>query len=186
MGDEPVVIMAVTAVRKVARDDTDSPDDELDGPLPDLGESRVEIAIGGGVDALLVPVPTAVVVPGEQHLSAVEHTRDGKGLVDAPHREVAEHDHLVLRRHRAVPAFDERVVHLVGIAERSAAVVDDVAMAEVKIGREVAGHDSKLRRSPSARSVDFSRAGDLRVRRRRWCRRCEDRRRSQQPCRAIL
>ena len=131
--------MAVTAVRKVARDDTDSPDDELDGPLPDLGESRVEIAIGGGVDALLVPVPTAVVVPGEQHLSAVEHTGDGKGLVDAPHREVAEHDHLVLRRHRAVPAFDERVVHLVGIAERPAAVLDDVAMAEVKIGGEIAG-----------------------------------------------
>ena len=142
--DEPVVVVTVTAVRKVAGNNMDSADIKLDGPLPDLVEARGEIALGGGVDALLVPVPTTVVVPCQQHLTAIEHTRDGERLVDAAHREVAKHDHLVVRRHGAVPTFDERVVHMTDIAKRPSAVVDDVAMAEVKIGGEVADHEPSL------------------------------------------
>ena len=56
----------------------------------------------------------------------------------------AEHYHFVVPRDRDVPTLDERFVHLLGVTEGSAAVVDDVGMAEVQIGREVASHGTRI------------------------------------------
>ena len=144
VGNVPIVVLAVAAVREVAGEDPRTTDGEIDRALPDLVESCGEATVGRGLGARLVSEPATVVVPGEQHLPAVEHTSDRKGLVGAAHREVAENDHLVRRRHRGVPAFDERGVHLLRVKEGSAAVVDDVAMAEVEIGCEVASHDHRI------------------------------------------
>lgn len=61
-----------------------------------------------------------------------------------------KHVHLLRLANGAIPPLDERVVHLLGIRKRPAGVVDDVAMAEMKIGREVSGHGLTGRRSSSA------------------------------------
>ena len=144
VGHMSIVIMAVAPVGKVTGDNRHTANVKIDRPLPDLVESCGEIAIGRGLDPLLVTVPATVVVSCEQHLPAVEHTHERKGLVDTSHRKVAEHYHFVVPRDRDVPTLDERFVHLLGVTEGSAAVVDDVGMAEVQIGREVASHGTRI------------------------------------------
>jgi hypothetical protein len=57
-----------------------------------------------------------------------------------PHGDVAQHQHPVLGCHCLVPTLDDGLVHGVDVGERPVAILDDVDVAQVKIGGEPVLH----------------------------------------------
>jgi hypothetical protein len=111
------------------------------GSLVDLGETTVPaIALAPSDSLATVEHGTAVVVPGEQDLVAMQPGRDAQCVVDLSHGQVAEHEHPIGRRDYLVPPFHDALVHLVGTAERSPRVRDDVGVTKVEIGGDPAFH----------------------------------------------
>ena len=78
--------------------------------------------------------PAQVVVAGHEDLDAPQRRHvGGQRGCPAAHRQVAKDPHLVTVSDEVVPTLHEGATHRRLVAERSAAVADDVGVAEVEI-----------------------------------------------------
>lgn len=141
VGKIAILVVAVAPVREVAGQGGHAGHLELDDSLPDLVEPGGEVARRASFNALAVTGPAPVVVAGEEHLVSVQQRYERKRVIESAEGEVTEHDDLVVIVDGRVPALDEGSIHLIDIAERPVAVLDDVLMSEMKIGREKPRHD---------------------------------------------
>lgn len=141
MFDEAVFVVAVTSVGEVTQQGVDLTDLQRCRPLDDLVEARVDISLDPRRRTLAVAEPAAIVVASDEDLAAAELTCQRERVGDFAECEVAEDPDRVVRADHLVPVGDELTVHLVNVGERTIAVFDDVAVAEVQIGSEPGRHD---------------------------------------------
>jgi len=145
-----VVVVAVAHIGEVAGQHLSASHLKGGRAVMQRREAGVEVA-GLPFDGLgAVARPAAIVVAAHQVFGAVQVTHERQRVGDLAERHVAQHPHRVVGCHHIVPAGDEGVVHLLGVGERTAAVLDDVAVPEVQITAEPRGHGHQCGRSAAA------------------------------------
>ena len=128
------VVGVVEPVREVVDAHLLAADPHRLGRIDDPFEAaELEVVAAAGL-VLVAACPAAVVVAGHEDLATPQPRHMlGEDGVQVAERDVADHPHLVVICDEVVPPLDHRVVHLVHVGERPAAVADDVAMPEMMI-----------------------------------------------------
>jgi hypothetical protein len=167
MFDVPIVVVAVAPIWEVTEQDLGVADVALDLALAHLVEAGLEVSLAPPVGASSMTDPASVVVASEEDLAPAQGADEGQRVGELAEREVAEHPDLVIVSDDVVPSIDEGTVHGLGVGEGSSTVVDDVAVAEVEVGRVPGGHDAptiSLGRWASSTTFRFLPSSKTRVR----------------------
>jgi len=138
-GRDPILVMTVALVGKVTGRDVSGTDPEPNRALADLPESSLDVLLGPAAGASVVG-PASVEISGEKDLPPVQFGHDRENVGDLPHSEVTEDPEFAAGVDGLVLALDEGAIHRVSIPRGPMGVVDDVGMAEMKIGGEPHGH----------------------------------------------